>query len=160
MIAVVQRVTQAQVVVGGAIVGQIGGGLVALVAVHREDDADDVLWMANKLAGLRIFRNGDRHFDLDLRQAGGSMLLISNFTVAGQTRHGRRPSLDQAADPEKGRQFFEELLMAVRSLGNSRGPPGSSGRTCRCRWVNDGPVTFIVDSREGNQKLETGMTNQ
>ena len=109
MIAVVQRVTEARVVVAGATVGEIGPGLLALVSVVVDDSGDDVQWMAGKLATLRIFRNGEKHFDLDVTQVGGSVLLVSNFTVAGNTKQGRRPSFDGAAKPERGRELFDEL---------------------------------------------------
>src|SRR5438128_8550533 len=104
MIAVVQRVTEARVTVEGRVVGEIGAGLLVLVAVEKEDATSDVEWMANKLVGLRIFRDerGEKHFDRDVREIGGGILLVSNFTVAGQTRKGRRPSLDGAASPERG----------------------------------------------------------
>jgi D-tyrosyl-tRNA(Tyr) deacylase len=145
VIAVVQRVTEAQVVVDGRIVGRIGGGMVVLVAVHATDSPDDVAWTANKLAGLRIFRSGDKHFEVDVKQAGGAMLLVSNFTVAAQTRHGRRPSFDAAAGPEKGRELFDELVEAVRTLGIAV-ETGVFGADMTVTIVNDGPATVIVDS--------------
>lgn len=147
MIAVVQRVTEAKVVVGGAVVGQMGAGMVVLAAVHGDDTSEDVAWMASKLVSLRIFRNGEKHFDFDVRQIGGGVLLVSNFTVAGQTRKGRRPSLDQAASPEMGAKLFEELVAAVRGLGVAV-ETGVFGADMQVSLVNDGPVTFIVDSRE------------
>ena len=147
MIAVVQRVTDARVVVDGDVVGQIGRGMLVLAAVHADDSAEDIEWTANKLVGLRIFRNADRHFDLDIRQVGGGVLLVSNFTVAGQTRKGRRPSLDAAAPPETGAKLFDGLVCAVRSLGVSVAT-GQFGADMAVTLTNDGPVTFIVDSRE------------
>ena len=149
MIAVVQRVTAAKVEVAGQIVGQIGSGLAVLLAVHREDTPEDVAWMAGKLTSLRIFRNGDKHFDIDVKEAGGAVLLVSNFTVAAETRKGRRPSLDQAAPPELGRQLFEAFVEAVR---REAGPDvtvatGVFGADMQVELVNDGPVTFLLDSR-------------
>ena len=117
MIAVVQRVTQASVTVGDETVGQIGPGLVALVAVTKDDTDADLKWMSRKLTELRIFRNADKHFDLDVRAAGGSILLVSNFTVAGATRQGRRPSFDTAANPEKASADFATLVQLVRDTG-------------------------------------------
>ena len=150
MIAVVQRVTEAQVVGEGRVVGRIAGGLVALVAVHATDTPDDVAWTAGKLAGLRIFRNGDKHFDLDVRQAGGSVLLVSNFTVAAATRQGRRPSFDAAASPEKGRDLFDALVEAVRAQGLAV-ETGLFGADMSVTIVNDGPVTVTVDSTQGKK---------
>ena len=149
MIAVVQRVSEASVVVDGRAVGQIGAGLLALVAVHKTDAAADVTRTANKLCSLRIFRGGDKHFDLDLKQAGGSVLLVSNFTVAAQTRQGRRPSFDEAADPETGRRLFDQLVEAVRAAG-APVQTGEFGADMLVSLANDGPVTVVVDSR-GNR---------
>ena len=148
MIAVVQRVMRASVTVESDLVGEIGPGLVVLAAVHRTDTDADITWTANKLAGLRIFRGNDgiQHFDLDVRQAGGSVLLVSNFTVAAATRHGRRPSFDAAAPPEAGRERFDRLVEAVRALGVSVAT-GRFGADMEVSLVNDGPVTVILDSR-------------
>src|SRR5690554_5961758 len=98
MITVIQRVLSAGVVVDGRTVGSIGHGLLALVAVTRDDTEADVKWTADKLTALRIFRDptGEKHFDLDVRQVGGSILLVSQFTLVAETRKGRRPSFDAA----------------------------------------------------------------
>ena len=147
MIAVVQRVSEARVVVEGRVVGEIGVGLVVLVAVETDDAGVDVEWMANKLVGLRIFRDasGKKHFDRDVREIGGGVLLVSNFTVAGQTRKGRRPSLDGAATPERGREVFDELVEAVKGL-RVVVATGEFGADMKVSLVNDGPVTFLVRS--------------
>lgn len=147
MIAVVQRVLEAAVYVEGQPVGQIAGGLLALVAVCADDAPADVEWMARKLVGLRIFRDGDKHFDLDVKQAGGSILLVSNFTVAAQTRQGRRPSFDSAADPQLAAQLFDSLINAVRSAGVPT-QTGQFGANMQVHLINDGPATFILDSAE------------
>ena len=146
MIAVVQRVTEARVVVEGRTVGEIGAGLLVLAAVERGDTAADVEWTASKLAGLRIFRNGEKHFDLDVKQVGGAMLLVSNFTVAGETKKGRRPSLEGAASPEEGRVMFDAFVEAVKKLGVPVAT-GEFGADMKVSLTNDGPVTFLVRSR-------------
>jgi D-tyrosyl-tRNA(Tyr) deacylase len=148
MTAVVQRVLDARVAVEGRTVGEIGPGLVVLAAVEKDDTPTDVEWMANKLVTLRIFRSteGDKHFDLDVKQAGGSILLVSNFTVVGETKKGRRPSLEAAADPEKGRELFSLLVEAVRKLGVPVAT-GEFGADMRVTLTNDGPVTFLARSR-------------
>jgi D-tyrosyl-tRNA(Tyr) deacylase len=146
MIAVVQRVIEARVVVEGRTVGEIGQGLLVLAAVERGDTAADVEWTANKLAGLRNFRNGEKHFDLDVKQIGGAMLLVSNFTVAGETKKGRRPSLEGAASPEEGRVMFEAFVEAVKRLGVPVAT-GEFGADMKVSLTNDGPVTFLVKSR-------------
>ncbi len=151
MICVVQRVTSASVKVRGETVGRIGTGMAVLAAVHRDDTAPDIHWIAQKLVGLRIFRNGEKHFDLDVRQSGGSILLVSNFTVAGATRYGRRPSLDAAAGPEDGRVLFDELVKAVAAEGIPV-TTGQFGADMLVEIANDGPVTFLLDSRESRSQ--------
>jgi D-tyrosyl-tRNA(Tyr) deacylase len=146
MIAIVQRVLEAKVVVGGETVGAIGPGLLALAAVVREDTQRDVDWTAGKLPTLRIFRGEGKHFDKDVRETGGSILLVSNFTVAASTRQGRRPSLDRAAEPAVAEEMFARLVEATRA----QGVPVETGRFAAdmtVSLVNDGPATFILDSR-------------
>src|SRR4051812_42961995 len=138
MIAVVQRVSEASVRVGDEVVGTIGHGLAVLAAVCEDDAEADVGWMARKIAELRIFRNGEKHFDLDVRAAGGGVLLVSNFTVAGDARQGRRPSFDAAAGADKALELFAALVEAVRAAG----VPVETGRfraDMKVHLVNDGP---------------------
>ncbi len=151
MIAVVQRVAAARVTVGEREIARIGAGLAVLAAVHADDTEADGVWTAAKLVGLRIFRSGEKAFEADVRQAGGAILLVSNFTVAAQTRKGRRPSLDAAAGPEKARGLFEWFVAAVR---REAGPAvavetGEFGADMLVEMANDGPATFVVDSRPG-----------
>jgi D-tyrosyl-tRNA(Tyr) deacylase len=145
MIAVVQRVSVGAVTVDGETVGKIGHGLAVLAAVHCTDTDADINWTANKLVGLRSFRNGEKYFDADVRQVGGSILLVSNFTVAANTREGRRPSFIAAAETETGRSMFDKLVAAVRALGVPV-ETGRFGADMLVSLVNDGPVTVIVDS--------------
>jgi D-tyrosyl-tRNA(Tyr) deacylase len=147
MIAVVQRVSEARVLVDGSTVGEIGPGLLVLAAVEKDDGPADIDWTANKLIALRIFRNGEKQFDLDVKQTGGAVLLVSNFTVAGETRRGRRPSLDGAASPEKGRELFDLLVDAVKQLGVPVAT-GEFGADMKVSLTNDGPITFLVRSRD------------
>src|SRR4051812_30540166 len=107
MIAVVQRVTSAKVTVAGETVGAIGPGMAVLVAVQTRDTQADVTWMAGKLATMRMFKNGDKYFDLDVQQINGGILLVSNFTVAASTSAGRRPGLSNAMPPDAARPLFE-----------------------------------------------------
>ncbi|HUO07130.1 MAG TPA: D-aminoacyl-tRNA deacylase [Phycisphaerae bacterium] len=150
MIAVVQRVSRGEVTVGEETVGQIGQGLVVLASVHADDTDADVEWTANKLATMRIFSNGDKYFDLDVQQVKGAILLVSNFTVAADTRSGRRPSLSAAAPPEMGRKVFDDLVARVRGLGVAV-ETGRFGAEMKVEIDNAGPVTFIVDSREARK---------
>jgi len=147
MICVIQRVSEASVAVGGQIVARIQQGMVVLAAVHATDQEHDVAWTAKKLAGLRMFANGERNFDRDVSEIGGSILLVSNFTVAADARKGRRPSLDSAADPSVGREKFDQLTAAVRALGVNV-ETGQFGADMQVALVNDGPVTFLLDSRQ------------
>jgi D-tyrosyl-tRNA(Tyr) deacylase len=149
MLAVVQRVTSARVRVNERIVGEIGLGLLALVCVTKSDALQDIEWMVRKLTGLRIFRQGDKHFDQDVGQIGGGILLVSNFTVAAATRQGRRPSFDAAADPVAGRKIFDALVDASRAAG-AKVETGEFGADMKIELVNDGPATFILDSAEGS----------
>jgi D-tyrosyl-tRNA(Tyr) deacylase len=145
MIAIVQRVTEANVTVDGQIVGRIDRGMVALVAVTRTDTPAEADWMAQKLAGLRIFRADGKHVEADVTQVGGGILLVSNFTVSAKTKRGRRPSLDAAAEPGKAQELFEHLVAAVKKL-NIPVATGQFGGDMRVSLTNEGPATFIVDS--------------
>jgi D-tyrosyl-tRNA(Tyr) deacylase len=146
MIVIVQRVNEASVVVHGEVVGAIGAGLLALAAVVKDDTDKDIEWTAAKLAGLRIFRDGEKHFDRDVREIGGSILLVSNFTVAAATRQGRRPSLDSAAAPDVANRMFTRLVDAVRAQ-NVTVETGRFAADMKVSLINDGPATFILDSR-------------
>jgi D-tyrosyl-tRNA(Tyr) deacylase len=145
MICIVQRVSEAQVTVDDRIIGKIGRGMVVLSAVEQGDDSAETEWTAAKLIGLRIFRNGEKHFDADIKQIGGSILLISNFTVAAATRKGRRPSFDGAMEPNQAEPVFEQLVRAVRALGVPV-ETGRFGASMLVSLVNDGPATFIVQT--------------
>ena len=147
MITIVQRVLEASVRVDGQVVSAIGPGMLALAAVCKGDGDKEIEWTAAKLAGLRIFRDatGDKHFDRDVREVGGSILLVSNFTVAAATRQGRRPSLDRAAEPAGAEAIFPKLADAVRAQ-NVPVQTGKFATDMKDSPINDGPVTFIVDS--------------
>ena len=148
MIAVLQRVLEAKVVVDEQIVGEIGHGILALVAVAQDDTQEDVQWMANKLASIRMFRSadGEKHFELDVREVGGSILLVSQFTLAARTKKGRRPSFERAAAPEMGRKVFDDLVKAVGELKIPTAT-GQFAADMKVSLTNDGPVTFILESR-------------
>ncbi len=147
MICVIQRVSEASVVVAAQTVARIGAGMVVLVSVHATDQDEDVAWTARKLSSLRIFAEGERNFERDVTEIGGSILLVSNFTVAAETNRGRRPSLSAAASPEIGREKFDRLVAAVRTFVPDT-QTGQFGADMKVSLVNDGPVTFLLDSRE------------
>jgi D-tyrosyl-tRNA(Tyr) deacylase len=138
-------VTEAQVIVQGEVVGGIDRGLVALVAVTSTDTTAEADWLASKLVAMRVFRANDKHFEADVTQVGGSILLVSNFTVSATTKKGRRPSLDAAAEPGKAQELFDHLVGAVKKL-NVPVATGRFGADMRVSLTNEGPATFIVDS--------------
>jgi D-tyrosyl-tRNA(Tyr) deacylase len=145
MRAVLQRVTRARVFVDGGVAGEIGPGLVALIAVGREDTAATASSMAEKIVNLRIF--GDEHGKMNrsLLDAGGTVLAISQFTLYGDARGQRRPSFIQAAPPEQGKALYEEFVRALRELGVTVAT-GVFQTHMSVEIVNDGPVTILLDS--------------
>lgn len=145
MICVLQRVTRAEVTVGERVVGSVGRGLVALVAVVPADDDEDVAWMADRLRHLRIFADDDGRMNRALIEIEGELLLVSQFTLAADTRRGRRPSFSGAAAPAEGRRIFDALVRRLRDSGVPV-QTGEFGATMQVELVNDGPVTLLVDS--------------
>lgn len=147
MIAVVQRVLSASVVAGVETIGCVGKGLVVMVAVQKRDVAADVNWLCNKIAGLRVFEDADGKMNLSCSEVNGGLLVVSNFTVAGNVQRGRRPSFDQAASFEDGRRLYESFVNSLRDTG-LRVETGSYGEEMQVTIVNDGPITLIVESPE------------
>jgi len=145
MRAVVQRVNRAQVTVRGEVTGQIGLGLLVLVGVARDDGESDATYLADKIRGLRIFEDEQGKMNRSVQDVGGSVLAVSQFTLYGDVRHGRRPSFDAAALPEKARQLYEIFVKQIRAAGL----PCETGRfqeMMKVELVNDGPVTILLDS--------------
>lgn len=148
MRSVVQRVRYAKVSVNGELVASIAQGLCALVAVGTDDAAADVGFMAAKLAGLRVFDDSAGKMNLSLRDVAGEMLLVSQFTLFGDTREGNRPSFIRAAAPELARRHFEELAEILRA---NLGCPLKTGKFrshMDLELANDGPVTVLIDSKK------------
>ncbi len=143
MIALIQRVTQASVRVDGATVGAIGRGTLALVAIERGDGETQVLRMAERLLGYRMFPDSENRMNLSLSETGGGLLLVSQFTLAADTAKGMRPSFTPAADPETGRRLFDALVDAARRR-HSPVATGHFGADMQVFLVNDGPVTFLL----------------
>jgi D-tyrosyl-tRNA(Tyr) deacylase len=146
MKAVVQRVNGASLDVGPERISSIGRGLVVLAAVEEGDTERDREWMAEKLANLRVFTDDAGKMNRSLLEVGGEMLLVSNFTVAGDTKKGRRPGFDRAMKPPRAQEEFDGLVAAVRSRGVAV-RTGVFGAHMHVAIVNDGPVTLVVDSR-------------
>jgi D-aminoacyl-tRNA deacylase len=145
MRAVVQRVTSASVQVDQEITGQIGAGLLVLLGVSKTDSAADAAFLAAKIANLRIFSDEDGKMNRSLLDSGGAMLVVSQFTLYGDCRKGRRPSFDQAAAPEQARSLYEHFLAAARQAG-LHVETGIFQASMAVSLINDGPVTFIVES--------------
>lgn len=145
MRALVQRVSQASVTVAGEVTGQIAHGLLVLLGVGHDDTAKEVAWMTEKLIGLRIFDDADGKMNLSLEDVGGEMLVVSQFTLFGDCKKGRRPSFVNAAPPELAMALYEQLVDAVRSRGINVGT-GRFREHMDVALVNDGPVTLWVES--------------
>ncbi len=147
MRAVVQRVLEARVRVGERVVGEIGPGLLVLVGVGRDDGPEDVAYLAGKLPNLRLFKGGDgKDIDRSVVDAGGALLVVSQFTLFGDARGQRRPSFIEAAPPEQARALYEDLVRELRAASL----PVATGEfqaMMRVELVNDGPVTLLLDSK-------------
>jgi len=142
--AVIQRVTSASVAVEEEIVGQIGQGIMILLGVEKGDDENKADWLVDKICGLRIFSDADGKMNLSVQDVGGSLLVISQFTLAGNCTKGKRPSFDTAAPPDEGKRLYEYFVAAARQTGI----PVATGifqADMQVSLVNDGPVTFNLE---------------
>lgn len=145
MRAVVQRVLRAQVTVGEEVIGKIGPGLLVLLGVAKTDTQADAEYLAMKIVGLRIFDDENGKMNLPLTEIGGSVLAVSQFTLYGDVRKGKRPSFDQAAPPQLANELYQYFVQKIRESGASC-ETGRFQAMMRVELVNDGPVTIIVDS--------------
>lgn len=148
MIAVIQRVTKASVEVDGRVVGSIGAGLLVLLGVAKGDSELDSRFIVKKLRGLRIFSDEAGKMNRSLADTGGSILLVSQFTLLGNVRNGRRPSFDEAAPPEEAKRSYERVANDLKAQGLPV-QTGLFAAHMKVELLNDGPVTFILDSRGG-----------
>ena len=147
MRAVIQRVSQASVEVGGGRVSAIGRGLLVLVGVGRDDGAADLDWLAEKIVPLRIFADDSGQMNLSVQDVAGELLVVSQFTLYGDCRKGRRPSYSDSAPPEAAQALYEQLLTRLRATG----VPVHAGvfrATMQVALINDGPVTLLLDSKK------------
>jgi D-aminoacyl-tRNA deacylase len=145
MRAVVQRVSQAEVVVGGIQIAQINEGILALVAISHRDTEKDLQWMAKKIVELRIFNDAQGKLNLSLQDIGGQLLVVSQFTLYGDCRKGRRPSYTEAAPPSDAEKLYQQFIEIVRRLM----PDVQTGQfqaMMEVTLTNSGPVTLILDS--------------
>jgi D-tyrosyl-tRNA(Tyr) deacylase len=147
MRAVIQRVTSAKVTVDDRQTGAIGEGLLVLLGVHKDDEQGDITWLADKIINLRIFDDEDGKMNHSLVDTGGSMLIVSQFTLLADCRKGRRPSWSEAAPPDKARQLYEEFIQAVADSGITTAT-GEFQAMMEVSLVNSGPVTILLDSHK------------
>ncbi len=147
MRAVVERVSRASVTVEGRVAGEIGAGLLVLLGVSRTDNPGAAANLAEKIANLRIFSDEAGKMNLSLLDTGGSALVVSQFTLYGDTRGGRRPSYIQAAPPEEAGRLYEEFVRAIRAIGVTV-ETGVFQAHMQVEMVNDGPVTILLDSEK------------
>jgi D-tyrosyl-tRNA(Tyr) deacylase len=148
MRVVVQRVTRARVRVNGEVVGEIGLGLVVLLGVGVGDTRAEADYLAEKTIGLRIFEDAGGKMNLSVAEVAGALLVVSQFTLYGDVRRGKRPSFDAAAPPEQARELYEYFVERVRASG-LRCETGRFQETMQVELVNEGPVTILLDSAKG-----------
>jgi len=145
MRAVVQRVSEASVAVDGAVVGSVDQGLLVLLGVAPGDGPANVAWLAKKVAQLRIFEDDEGRMNRGLIEVGGGALVVSQFTLYGDTRKGRRPSFVGAAPPDVAQPLYEQFCEALAEVGVARVERGVFGAHMEVRLLNDGPVTLVID---------------
>lgn len=145
MRCVIQRVTEASVTVAGEVIGRIGRGFMVLIGVSAEDTDKDLKYMAEKVPNLRIFEDEQGKMNLSLKDVGGAILAVSQFTLYGDARGSRRPSFIQAARPEQANALYEQLVAAWRAQGLTV-ETGRFRAEMQVSLINDGPVTILMDS--------------
>lgn len=154
MIAVVQRVSRAQVTVGDETVGQIGQGFLVLLGVTPKDGPEEAEYLARKVAGLRVFEDREEKMNLSLGDVGGGVLVVSNFTLCADCKKGNRPSFVGAARPEQAEPLYERFVQALRMAGVERVETGRFGAMMEVSLTNSGPVTLKLDT-DGMLKKST-----
>lgn len=161
MKAVVQRVAHARVEVSGDVVGSIDRGLLVYLGVASGDTQRDLEWLANKVHNLRIFEDEQGKMNRDVSDVSGSLLVISQFTLLGDCRKGNRPSFALAMPPKEAEEMYESFVALLRDKGRDKGVSVATGRfraDMKVHSLNDGPITMLIDSREGEAK-EPGLAS-
>jgi len=146
--AVIQRVSNAKVLVGSEEVSEIGKGLLVLLGVGRDDDESDAIWMAKKIANLRVFEDAEGKMNRSVIEVEGEVLVVSQFTLYGDVRKGNRPSFTGAASPKHGERLYELLIEHLRRHYALRVGTGKFGAKMTVELKNDGPVTILLDSKK------------
>lgn len=147
MRVVIQRVTRASVSINGQLHSTINKGMLILLGVEHEDGEDDIQWLVRKIAGLRIFDDSDGVMNIDIRQDGGGILVVSQFTLHASTRKGNRPSYIKAAGEQTAVPLYEKFVTALQSELGKPVSTGVFGADMQVELINDGPVTIIIDSK-------------
>ena len=147
MIAVIQRCSRGKVTVSEKVVGEIDNGLVILLGVQKGDTENDADFLVNKISGLRIFSDENDKMNLSIKDVNGSALVISQFTLCGDTKKGRRPSFIKAATPDDGNRLYEYFMLEMKK-GGVPIESGEFGAMMDVELVNDGPVTFVLNSKD------------
>lgn len=147
MRAVIQRVSEASVSIDGDICGRIGKGLLVLLGVEDRDTEEDVVWLAEKTTGLRIFNDEEGKMNLSLLDLGGEILVVSQFTLHASTKKGKRPSFIRAASPDKAIPLYEAFLKKLEGIMQKAPQAGSFGADMQVSLINDGPVTIVIDTQ-------------
>ena len=148
MRAVIQRVSEATVTIGGAVRGEIGRGFMVLLGIEGDDGEEDSAWLAGKIARLRVFDDGDGNMNLSLADVGGGLLLISQFTLHASTKKGNRPSFIRAARPEVAVPIYEGFIARLEAEIGREIASGEFGAEMQVALVNDGPVTIVIDTKD------------
>ena len=147
MRVVIQRVLQASVSISGTVTAAIGPGLLVLLGIGEEDGNEDIEWLVRKIAGLRIFDDDAGVMNVDVRDAGGDILVVSQFTLLASTRKGNRPAYIRAARPEIAIPLYEQFCATLSAAMGKSVPTGTFGADMQVALVNDGPVTIIIDTK-------------
>lgn len=149
MICCIQRVSEASVKIDGAIVGKIGAGLLVLFGVEKGDDPSYVNWMSEKIANLRIFEDENGKMSRSLLDIGGSVLIVSQFTLAGDASKGRRPDFYRAEVPDRAKELYEKFISSMKSIiGEDKTASGVFGADMDVALINNGPVTILLEKRK------------
>jgi D-aminoacyl-tRNA deacylase len=147
MRTVIQRVSKADVAVNGTTVGKIATGLLVLVGIEDADTEEDIIWLSNKIANLRIFNDEEGVMNLSVKEVSGNILLISQFTLQASTKKGARPSYIKASKPEVAVPLYERLVQQLEKEVGKRIETGIFGADMKVSLLNDGPVTIVIDTK-------------
>lgn len=148
MRVVLQRVSRASVISDGVLTGEIERGLLLLIGIEKEDDQEDIDWLASKILNMRIFSDDEGLMNLSVQDVGGRLLVISQFTLHAKTKKGNRPSFIQAARPEQAIPLYESFMARCEELSGKKVERGVFGADMKVELINDGPVTILLDSKK------------